>query len=185
MVQFVLALLAQLTLFADILIVVSLLLILSYLMKPKNNNLLKVKKWVSDNNISLALVVATIATAGSLFFSEVAGFPPCKLCWYQRIFMYPLPILLGISLFTDDKTVRKYVLPLALIGFSIAVYHYALQMYPTILPCSDEVASCAAKQFAYFGYITIPMMSASAFFLIIILQFVTFLPFKKQVEGKY
>lgn len=179
MVQFVLAALAQLTLFADILIAISLLLIFFYLMKPKNSNLLKVKKWVLSNSISLALIVATVATAGSLFFSEVAGYPPCKLCWYQRIFMYPLPILLGISQFSDDQTVRKYVLPLALIGFSIAVYHYFLQMFPTILPCSDEVASCAAKQFAYFGYITIPLMSASAFLLIIILQTVTYLPFKK------
>lgn len=180
MVQIVLAALAQLTLLADILIAISLLLIFFYLMKPKNSNLLKVKKWVLSNSISLALIVATIATAGSLFFSEVAGFAPCKLCWYQRIFMYPLPILLGISLFTEGQTVRKYVLPLALIGFSIAVYHYALQMFPTILPCSDEVASCAAKQFAYFGYITIPMMSASAFFIIILLQLVTYIPFKKR-----
>lgn len=130
------------------------------------NNLIRI---FSDNALIFSFFIALFTTAGSLFFSEIAHFPPCKLCWYQRIFMYPQVVLLGIAAIKNDFSVRKYILPLSFIGLAIAVYQYILQMSPFPLPCTDEIASCAAKQVVYFGYITIPLMSATAFTAIIAL----------------
>lgn len=120
------------------------------------------------NALTFAFIVASSATLGSLFLSEIAGFDPCKLCWYQRAFMYPLSVILLVSLVKNDKGVVKYVLPLSVIGGAIAVYHYVMQLFPTVLSCSEEVAKCSTIQFASFGYITIPLMSATAFALIIL-----------------
>ena len=122
--------------------------------------------------LPLAFLVAAVATAGSLFLSEIAQFTPCKLCWLQRIFMYPLVVILGVALIKDDaKNVWRYVLPLAVIGLGIATYHYFIQMFPQVLQCSDEVASCTARQYARFGFLTIPMMSLVAFYLITLFAF--------------
>ena len=135
----------------------------------KNNKMLKnIVHFFADNALIFSFFIALFATGGSLFFSEIAHFNPCKLCWYQRIFMYPQVIILGIAAFKNDLLVKKYVLPLSIIGFVIGIYHYLLQMSPIPLPCSDEVANCALKQVAFYGYITIPLMSATAFALIIL-----------------
>lgn len=134
----------------------------------------KILNVIQNNAIYVSLLVASVATIGSLFLSEIAHFAPCKLCWEQRIFMYPLPIIMLISLLTDDTKVRKYILPLATIGFLIATYHILLQTFPQALQCSDELISCTKKYTAHFGYITVPVMSASAFITIILLQSTTF-----------
>ena len=106
-----------------------------------------------------------IATFGSLFFSDVMGFIPCSLCWYQRILMYPLVIILGIGYLKSDKCVFLYSLPIALIGWAIAIYHNLLQwkiIPETIAPCKQGVP-CSATYVNYFGFITIPLMSLIAF----------------------
>lgn len=125
---------------------------------------------IATNALSFIFLFAGVATLGSLFLSEIAGFAPCKLCWYQRIFMYPVAILSGLGLFWGDKKVVRYVIVLASIGLVIAIYHYVMQMVPGLIQCSDEVASCSAKQFANFGFITIPFMSLVAFVNIILLS---------------
>ena len=145
-------------------------LVLIFLFFRSNKTFSGIFKFLSENSLSLSFLVALTATFGSLFFSEVAHFLPCKLCWYQRIAMYPQVILLGIAAVKNDFSIRKYILPLSLIGLGVSIYHYLLQMSPIPLPCSDEVANCALKQFAYFGYITIPLMAATAFSLIIFLM---------------
>lgn len=148
------------------------LLLIAFVGSWKNIKALKpLSNFFIVNSLTFAFLIATIATVGSLFLSEVAHFAPCKLCWFQRIFMYPQVILLGIASVKNEESIRKYILTLSGVGLFIAVYHYALQMYPTILPCTDEVASCAARQYAYFGYITIPLMSATAFLIIMLLMF--------------
>ena len=89
-----------------------------------------------------AWVVSLVATFGSLYFSEIKGFIPCELCWYQRIFMYPLTLILGIGTFQNDSSVKKFVLPLALIGGSISLMHYLEQKIPDfggIKPCMSGV----------------------------------------------
>jgi disulfide bond formation protein DsbB len=121
--------------------------------------------------------VALAATCGSLFFSEIATWVPCKDCWFQRIFMYPQVVLLAIALWKKDKGIAQYILVLSLIGMLIAADHYSDQVeaawHPvpdangvnTLLkPCDASGVSCAATQikFAY-GYITIPMMALTAF----------------------
>ena len=177
-VSLVIDFLAALTIFAQVFIVVFGLVYLLHRLNKKNKTLKDIIGFFSANSLYFALLVATVATTGSLFLSEIAKFVPCNLCWYQRIFMYPQVILLGVATLTNDLNIKKYVLPLVGIGIAIATYHYALQMSPFPLPCTDEVASCAAKQAARFGYITIPMMSWTAFLLVGILMLLS-KPLKK------
>lgn len=141
----------------------------TFIVKKKNpfENIIKL---ISSNALALAFLVAIIATVGSLFLSEITHFTPCKLCWFQRIFMYPQVIILGIAAMKNDLSIKKYIMPLSLIGALIATYHYLLQMSPLPLPCTDEIANCALKQIAQYGYITIPLMAWTAFLLIFFLM---------------
>jgi len=151
------------------------LLILLFALFQTNRKIKRLKpffNFISYNSITFAFLVSVIATIGSLFLSEIAQIPPCRLCWYQRIFMFPLPIILGIALIKEDAGVKKYVIPLAAIGSIIAIYNYILQTAPALaLPCVNDAVSCTTKQIELFGYITIPLMSLTAFLLILIFLF--------------
>ena len=119
-------------------------------------------------------LIASISTLGSLFFSEIMNFPPCVLCWYQRICLFPLVLILLIGLFSFDKSVVKFALPLALVGWFIALYHnllYSGIIPESIQPCSQGV-SCTEDYISLFGIITIPMMSLIAFSSILVLLFI-------------
>ncbi len=111
--------------------------------------------------------VALIATAGSLYFSEVAHFIPCSLCWYQRIAMYPLVFVLGVGMIRGEASVWRYGLPLAVVGLGIALYHIAIQWMPSldVGVCAAGVP-CSGRYLAVFGFISIPTLAATAFFLI-------------------
>ena len=112
-----------------------------------------------------AWAVALLATVGSLFFSEVMGLPPCALCWYQRIAMYPLVPVIATGIIACDRGVRAYALPLALAGLALAVYHNLLYygvIPETLTPCS-EGASCTERQIEWFGFVTIPLMGLASF----------------------
>tara|TARA_R110001583_G_scaffold167425_2_gene320224 strand:- start:7980 stop:8432 length:453 start_codon:yes stop_codon:yes gene_type:complete len=116
-------------------------------------------------------VLAVVAVLGSLFFSEVMGLQPCVLCWYQRIFIYPLAVIFLVALFPLDKRVVRYTLPLAVIGWGFAVYHYLVfsgYIPESLQPCSQGV-SCAEVNLELFGFITIPMLSIMAYSAIIAL----------------
>jgi disulfide bond formation protein DsbB len=105
------------------------------------------------------------ATLGSLFISEIMRLPPCSLCWIQRIFMYPLAIILLIGLFPLDGTVVRYALPLALCGVATAMYHTLLQLGiipESAAPCQQGV-SCSDISFALFGFASIPVLSLFVF----------------------
>lgn len=118
----------------------------------------------------IAWLVSMVATLGSLYFSEIRGFIPCELCWYQRIFMYPLAFILGMATFRSDFTIKKYVLPLSIIGWSISLYHYLVQKVPGfagIRPCVNGVP-CNAQYINWGGFITIPFLAFTAFTIIII-----------------
>lgn len=129
----------------------------------------KVTNFLSENYIALACLIAVAATLGSLVLSEVLHFIPCKLCWYQRIFMFPQAIIFGVALWKNDRNIWRYSIALSVIGLLIAIYHIFLQTYPGVFPCSDEVANCTLSQFKIFNYITIPVMSATAFIILILL----------------
>jgi len=110
-------------------------------------------------------LVASISTLGSLFFSEILEFPPCMLCWYQRIFMFPLVIILLVGLFPLDISVVKFALPLALAGWFVAFYHnllYSGIIPESLQPCSQGV-SCKEVNLDLFGFLTIPTLSLMAF----------------------
>ncbi|MFC3210713.1 MULTISPECIES: disulfide oxidoreductase [Planomicrobium] len=117
-----------------------------------------------------AWFVSLIAMLGSLYFSEIEGFIPCELCWYQRISMYPLVLILGIATFKNDLQVPRYVLPLSLLGGSISVLHYLEQKVPGfggIKPCVNGVP-CSSEYINWMGFITIPFLALIAFVLITI-----------------
>ena len=121
--------------------------------------------------IFVAWAVSALSTVGSLFFSEVMMLPPCILCWYQRICMYPLSILLFIGLLKLDASVFRFSFPLTLVGWVIAVYHNLL--YYKILPESASPCvkgiSCTTVQLEWLGFITIPLLSLIGFTTILIL----------------
>lgn len=122
------------------------------------------KRWI-DYLPHAAWAQALVATMGSLYFSEVMNLPPCVLCWYQRIAMYPLVAILAVGILRKDKSVALYALPFALAGLGIAVYHNLLywKILPeSIAPCTLGI-SCTTKFFEWFGFITIPFMSLVTF----------------------
>ena len=113
---------------------------------------------------------ALTGTIGSLFFSEVMQYPPCVLCWYQRIALYPLVVILGIGIIKRDSAVTRYALPICLIGLVVATYHNLLYygfIPESITPCTAGVP-CNALQIELFGFITIPLMALAGFVMITI-----------------
>lgn len=129
-----------------------------------------VARSVSEQALGLAFVVAAVAMAGSLYFSEVAHFPPCRLCWYQRISMYPLVPLLGLAAWRRDVGIRPYAAVLAGIGAITSSYHVLLERYPTLESgVCDPTNPCTLIWVRRFGYLTIPTMALSAFAVILTL----------------
>ncbi|GAA4855874.1 disulfide oxidoreductase [Paenibacillus vulneris] len=116
----------------------------------------------------MAWAVSLVAVGGSLFFSEVMRFEPCKLCWFQRIFMYPLVILLGMACYKNDRKLIAYILPMSIIGGMISLYHYSEQKIPglaKLLPCTVGVP-CNEDYINWLGFITIPFLALIAFIMI-------------------
>jgi disulfide bond formation protein DsbB len=115
-----------------------------------------------------AWLVAAAATLGALFMSEIMGLAPCVLCWWQRIFMFPLVLILALGLFPFDPKVLRYALPLAAIGLLLAGFHVLLTIGiipETLAPCRDGVP-CKAIQIEWFGFVTIPLLSLFAFLVL-------------------
>ncbi|RIX48604.1 disulfide bond formation protein B [Paenibacillus nanensis] len=133
---------------------------------------------IRRNVLYLAWLVAVVATLGSLYFSEIRGFIPCELCWYQRILMYPLSVILGIAAFYDEHAIRKYVLPLSILGMLVSSFHYMEQKIPgfaAIKPCTKGVP-CSGQYINWWGFVTIPFLALTAFTIITVLLLV----FKKR-----
>jgi disulfide bond formation protein DsbB len=122
-----------------------------------------------------AWLIASVSTLGSLFFSEIMQLPPCALCWYQRVFMFPLALILPIGLFPFDRNVVRYALPLAAIGLFVAVFQMLLVagIIPEKLePCTQGVP-CSETVIEWFGFVTIPLLSTLAFSSVIALLVLT------------
>jgi disulfide bond formation protein DsbB len=119
---------------------------------------------VEPMGLWLAFAIALTATFGSLYLSEVARFVPCTLCWYQRIAMYPLVLLLGMAAVRRDASIVRYAVPLAVVGGVIAAYHVALQRMPGLPSgtCSLDIP-CTAIYVERFGFVTIPVMALICF----------------------
>lgn len=131
----------------------------------------------------IALLAAWIATSGSLFFSEVLGWTPCLLCWYQRILMYPLSIIIAMGLLRRDTRLHTYVLPFSLMGACVSLYHYLLQKTTWLPPpaCSLGVP-CNVDYINWFGFVTIPFLALTAFLIITLMMVVSMLSPEEEIE---
>ncbi|MCS7462247.1 disulfide oxidoreductase [Paenibacillus doosanensis] len=129
-------------------------------------------RWMKDNALHLSWVVALTATLGSLYFSEIMHFLPCKLCWYQRILMYPLVIILGIAAVRKDVRHYVYVLPLSVWGAGISLYHYLMQKTSWFKDGATACGPvpCDVDYIDWFGFVTIPLLALTAFVLITVLM---------------
>lgn len=131
---------------------------------------------ISAEGVPLAFIVAVTAMLGSLYFSEVAEFIPCRLCWFQRIAMYPLVVVLLVGAIRRDAAVRWYAGPLAAIGAVIAGYHTLIEWKPELDTGTCELSgpSCTAVWFREFGFVSLALMSLVGFLTILALLFVRF-----------
>ena len=135
---------------------------------------------IKDNNTDLAWlllfvawIVASIATLGSLFLSDVMMYTPCVLCWYQRIAMYPLMVIFLVGMLPFDKSVPRYATPFVLIGWLLSLYHNLLQynvIPESASPCVQGVP-CSTKYINVLGFLSIPMLSLLAFSIIAVLLY--------------
>jgi disulfide bond formation protein DsbB len=118
----------------------------------------------------LAFGVAALAMLGSLYFSEIARFEPCRLCWFQRIAMYPLVLLLGIAAVRGDFGVRRYAIPLAAVGAVVSTYHVAIEWLPWLdTGVCPATTPCSVVWFRELGFVSLPYLALSAFLLIVAL----------------
>jgi len=159
--------LALLTMAAQALFAAGLIYFLIYRRTENDLRLNFIKK----QGIKLAFLVALLAVSGSLFYSEIAGYAPCDLCWFQRIFMYPQVIILGLAIIKKERRIIDYSLALAVIGWLIALYHnYAGWGGASLTVCTAAVSGACLRRYVFaFGYITIPLMSLTAFSLLILI----------------
>lgn len=169
MINFLIQSFSAFIVFIDLLIPIYIVLYVIAL-KTKKPFLVGFFKFISDNFLSFGFLISLSATLGSFFLSTIANYPPCELCWYQRIFMFPQPVILGVAMFKNDISIKTYSIILAAIGLLIAFYHILVQNGQVYSPCSTQAVNCSVKQFVYFGYVTIPVMSATAFIALIILS---------------
>ena len=132
--------------------------------------LASLRGWLWGYELWAAFVVAAIATGGSLFFSEIAGFPPCELCWFQRICMYPLSILLLLMAWNGDNRAARYLFPLPIVGACVSIYHLLVEngVVKEAQACLVSApGGCATKWINELGYITIPTLALTGFLLLI------------------
>ena len=126
------------------------------------------RRTVEGYELWLVFLVSSIATGGSLFFSEIAHFVPCELCWYQRICMYPLTIVSLLAALANDRRVARYLLPLPLVGACVSVYHLLVEnkvVGQSTACLISAPGGCATKWIEEFGYVTIPVLALTAFAL--------------------
>jgi disulfide bond formation protein DsbB len=128
-----------------------------------------VRSWLGGYELWAAFVVAAIATGGSLFFSEIAHFVPCELCWFQRICMYPLSIVTLLAALAGDHRVARYLLPLPIVGAGVSIYHILVEEGVVAQAKACQISTpggCATKWINEFGYMTIPVLTLTGFVLL-------------------
>lgn len=120
----------------------------------------------NDYGPYLALGQALVATLGSLYFSEIRLLIPCTLCWYQRILMYPLILIILVGIIKQDEYLPSYVLPFSIIGLAVSTYHYFIQLGILGDTASCSGVACSVRYVNYFGFVTIPFLALVAFAVI-------------------
>ncbi len=125
--------------------------------------------FLGRNAVLFSFLIALSSVVGSLYYSEIVGFEPCKLCWLQRVFIYPQVIILGMALRKEDIRVADYCIALSGIGAVFSAYHQYLQFGGrSLFSCAINGVSCSQRLTLQFGYVTIPMMMLTGFLLIIL-----------------
>lgn len=149
--------------------ILAVLLGLSLLNVP---GLKKVKKFFSNRALTFSFLIALASVVGSLYYSEIAAFPACILCWWQRVLIYPQVVLFALALWKGKKDVFLYTNSLSVLGIIVAVYNVIIQTVPSDSAFCDifaDTASCTEVYFTGFGYITIPIMSLTALVLLLLI----------------
>jgi disulfide bond formation protein DsbB len=150
--------------------------------------LCSLRRWIWGYELWLAFLVAAVATGGSLFFSEVAHFVPCELCWFQRICMYPLSVTTLLMALADDHRAARYLLPLPLVGAGVSTYHLLVENGIVKQPQACLLSApggCATKWINEFGFVTIPTLALTAFALVFAaLLFSVFEPAGERCDAK-
>jgi disulfide bond formation protein DsbB len=143
--------------------------------KIKTKSLDKISGFIENNALLFIFIFSLVSTLGSLFFSEIAHYEPCRLCWFQRIFMYPTALISGVALFFKKKDIAYYTLALSMIGGAISLYHnIGLFTYKTSSAvCSATGPSCFINYFINFGYVTLPLMALTGFLAIFTLSVIS------------
>lgn len=130
--------------------------------------LVSLRAAMSGSGTALAGAVAVIAMSASLWFSKGAHFPPCELCWYQRIAMYPLALVLPMAAWRNDRSIRPYAILLAGVGLAISAWHNVIETFPSIdSGACDPTNPCTLRWVEGLGFWTIPRMAAVAFVLVL------------------
>jgi disulfide bond formation protein DsbB len=133
----------------------------------------RLRELLHDHSQKAMMVVAVVATCSSLYYSEAVGFTPCEFCWFQRIIMYPLAVLLVTAIVTRTRLGPQFIVVLAVIGLGLSAYHYQLQLFPAqgeVCSAGGEGVPCSGKYIEEFGFITIPFMAGCGFLTILLLQ---------------
>jgi hypothetical protein len=158
-----------LTLLANVAVIVAAVLALGALASPRIRSVgAALLGAVGPSARAFAWIVATVTTLGSLYYSEIANFVPCRLCWYQRICMYPLAVILLVGLLLKDRRVRWYAAPFVIVGAPLSLYHWLVErvdFFAKSSSCSAE-APCTVPWFQELGYVTLAFMALSAFLLV-------------------
>jgi disulfide bond formation protein DsbB len=165
----VVTILSFFTIFGDIVVLLLLIATLAQVLGVRKKAC-ALSRPIDRYGLPLLFLIPLLASIGSLYFSEIALWTPCKECWFQRIFMYSqVPIVL-VALLRRDTSVAVPVLTLSLIGMVFAIKQYVSQVLNILMPsltgtCGDAANPCSSTQIFQFGYITIPMMALTAFAL--------------------
>jgi disulfide bond formation protein DsbB len=162
-----------LTIVADAVVAVALVCAVAALVSPRARA--SVVSWaraIAPQSVAFAWIVATVTTLGSLYYSEHAGFVPCELCWYQRIVMYPLVIVLGVAALRRDRLVWITTFVFVGVGVPLSLYHWLVERVPAFEESSScsAITPCSAPWFEKLGFITLAWMCMSAFLLIGVLM---------------
>ena len=158
-----------LTLAADAVVAVVALLALFALLSSRGRRVWhSIASTVGPQAVLVAWIVALVTTAGSLYYSEHLGFIPCELCWYQRIAMYPLAVILGVGWMRRDRKVWITALPFVVVGAPLSLYHWLVERVPSFAESSScsLVAPCSSPYFEELGFVTLAWMCMSSFLLI-------------------
>lgn len=152
------------------------LLVVARLLAPSVPLAARLGSAVSHQRAPLTLAVGMVATLGSLYFSEVANYVPCRLCWFQRIAMYPIALVALVALIRRDRGARWYLIPMAGIGLVISGYHYLIErgLLADSGSCLAIGPSCADIWFEEFGFVTLAFMALAGFAAVLALNIVSF-----------